>query len=83
MESAFSKDWIEYCVDTLHNIFPVLEMEHLIRSRSNHTPLLITFKETTENVIKPFRFMNFWLQEESFMGVIKNYWKADFLRVPF
>ncbi|KAG5582051.1 hypothetical protein H5410_052678 [Solanum commersonii] len=30
-------------------------MEHLIRSGSNHTPLLITFKEITENVIKLFQ----------------------------
>lgn len=43
----------------IQNIFPILEVEHLVRSGSDHTPLLITFNTSNENVVKPFKFLNF------------------------
>ncbi|KAG5631659.1 hypothetical protein H5410_003376 [Solanum commersonii] len=43
----------------IQNIFPILEVEHLVRSGSDHTPLLITFNTSNENVVRPFKFLNF------------------------
>ncbi|KAH0721975.1 hypothetical protein KY289_005019 [Solanum tuberosum] len=36
-----------------------------------------------EEVIRPFRFLNFWIKEESFMKVVKHHWRADFEGDPF
>lgn len=47
------------CNDGLQNIFPILKVEHLIRSGSDHTPLLITLKSRAKNMVKTFRFLNF------------------------
>ncbi|KAG5610832.1 hypothetical protein H5410_022113 [Solanum commersonii] len=66
------------CNDKLHNIFPVVEIEHLIRSGSDHTPLSIIFKATTKKVSKPFRSLNFWIEKESFIGVVRDHWKEYF-----
>ncbi|KAH0664940.1 hypothetical protein KY285_026146 [Solanum tuberosum] len=71
------------CNDGLQTIFPFLEVEHLVRSGSAHIPLLITSKTTTENVVRPFKFMNFWLKEESFMEEFKKHWQDDFEGDPF
>ncbi|KAH0704872.1 hypothetical protein KY289_009948 [Solanum tuberosum] len=67
----------------IQNIFPILEVEHLVRSGSDHTPLLITFNTSNANVVRPFKFLNFWLKEESFMEVVKKHWEADFEGDPF
>ncbi|KAG5612449.1 hypothetical protein H5410_023730 [Solanum commersonii] len=72
-----------FCNDQLQNIFPVLEVEHLTRSGLDHTPLSITFKTTNEKVYKPFRFLNLWLREESFIEVVRNHWSVDFAGDPF
>lgn len=67
----------------MHNLFPVLEVEHLVRSGSNHTPLLITFKADEERRVGPFKFLNFWVEEETFKEVVKQNWTTDFERDPF
>ncbi|KAG5608464.1 hypothetical protein H5410_019745 [Solanum commersonii] len=71
-----------FCNDQLQNIFPVLKVEQLTRSGSDHTPLSITFKTTNEKVYKPFRFLNLWLREESFIEVVRNHWSVDFAGDP-
>ncbi|XP_055800398.1 uncharacterized protein LOC129869822 [Solanum dulcamara] len=69
--------------DKLQEVFPIIEVEHLIRSGSDHTPVEINLKFSKEEVIKTFRFLNFWLKEESFMETIKEHWKAEFEGDPF
>ncbi|XP_015167778.1 uncharacterized protein [Solanum tuberosum] len=64
--------------DKVHDVFPVLEVEHLVRNGSDHAPLSVTLKSNREEVIKLFRFLNFWLKEASFMEVVQNNWWADF-----
>lgn len=51
------------CNNKIHNIFSIDEVEHLVRSTSDHAH--------NENVTKSFRFLNFWIKEESFMEVFK------------
>ncbi|KAH0699011.1 hypothetical protein KY284_013226 [Solanum tuberosum] len=55
----------------------------MVRSGSDHAPLSVTFKSSREEVIKPFRFLNFWIKERSFMDLVKDNWKANFEGDPF
>ncbi|XP_019242028.1 PREDICTED: uncharacterized protein LOC109222078, partial [Nicotiana attenuata] len=66
-----------------HNMFPTIEVEHLIRTGSDHAPLLMTCGEQTTNFVKPFRFLNFWTKHATFMDVVRQNWEADFIGDPF
>lgn len=55
----------------LQTKYPVMEVEHSVRSGLDHAPILIILKNSNEEV-KCFRFLNFWLKEESFMEVVKQ-----------
>ncbi|WMV09687.1 hypothetical protein MTR67_003072 [Solanum verrucosum] len=59
------------------------KVEHLVRSGSDHAPLALYLDTTREEVIKSFRFLNFWVKEESFLEVIQNHWIADFEEHPY
>lgn len=52
-----SKDWIG-SRDNLEfmNIFPVTNVEHLIRDGSDHTPIQVVAKTEAMTMVKPFRF---------------------------
>lgn len=39
------------------NMLPTIEVEHLIRTGSDHAPLLMTCGVQTTNFVKPFRFL--------------------------
>ncbi|KAH0662438.1 uncharacterized protein [Solanum tuberosum] len=71
------------CNDRMQITFPIIEVEHLVRSGSNHTPLLITFKTSKVNVVRPFKFLSLRLKEKSFKEVIIQNWKVDFEGNPF
>ncbi|XP_075091901.1 uncharacterized protein LOC142172043 [Nicotiana tabacum] len=62
-----------------HNMLPTIEVEHLIRTGSDHAPLLKTCGEKTTNFVKPFRFLNFWTKHDTFMDVVRQNWEADFI----
>ncbi|XP_019248496.1 PREDICTED: uncharacterized protein LOC109227757 [Nicotiana attenuata] len=51
------------------NMLPTIEFEHLIRTGSDHAPLLMTCGEQTTKFVKPFRFLNFWTKHATFMDV--------------
>lgn len=61
-----------FCSKKMHEIFPLMEVEHLVRSRSYHTPLMLQFSNVNEQIIKLFRFLNFWLKKDSYMKVIRQ-----------
>ncbi|XP_059315388.1 uncharacterized protein LOC132065996 [Lycium ferocissimum] len=63
--------------DTFQSWFGQLEMEHLSRTGSDHTPLLISCEEQVENFIKPFRFLKFWVEHDTFLDFIRQQWEAD------
>lgn len=58
-------------------------MEHLIKSRSDHVSMLITFSTANKKGVKPCKLLNFWLEEKSFMEVVRLNWHADFKGNPF
>lgn len=58
--------------DKMQSLFPVLEVEYLTKSGLDYDPLLFHFSNTNQHIIKAFRFLNFWLKEESCLGVIRQ-----------
>nr|XP_016459868.1 PREDICTED: uncharacterized protein LOC107783415 [Nicotiana tabacum] len=65
------------------NMMPTIEVEHLIRTRSDHALLLMTCGEQAINFVKPFRFLKFWTKHATFMEVVRQNWNADFIGDPF
>ncbi|XP_059306396.1 uncharacterized protein LOC132057813 [Lycium ferocissimum] len=65
--------------NSLQEMFPQIEIEHLIRTGSDHDPLLMSCGEEVINVIKPFRFLNFWVQHESFKDLVSQHWRTEFV----
>ncbi|XP_070045606.1 uncharacterized protein [Nicotiana tomentosiformis] len=66
-----------------NSLFPTIEVEHLIRIGSNHTPLLMNCGEDSMHFVKPFKFLNFWTTHDSFKEVVQQNWVADFVGDPF
>ncbi|XP_060182278.1 uncharacterized protein LOC132611939 [Lycium barbarum] len=56
----------------LQNWFTHLEVEHLARTCSDHAPLLCTYGEVTQNQHRPFKFLKFWVDYESFFGTVES-----------
>ncbi|XP_060211633.1 uncharacterized protein LOC132639172 [Lycium barbarum] len=67
----------------LQNCFPNLEVEHLIKQGSNHSPLLVNMRADSRPIRKSFRFLNFWVEHESFLDVIKENWVESYGSDPF
>lgn len=67
----------------LMNIFPNLQVEHLIKQGSDHAPLLIDYKMDSRIIKKSFRFLNFWIEQESFLEVVRQNWSGNFGTDPF
>ncbi|XP_075103657.1 uncharacterized protein LOC142178231 [Nicotiana tabacum] len=65
------------------NMRSTIEVEHLIRTGSDHAPLLITCGEQTTSFVKPFRFLNFWTKHATFNEVVRQNWDVDFIGDPF
>lgn len=69
--------------DKMMDVFPVLEVEHLVRSGSNDAHLLLNFSSPKENIFRSFRFLNFWLKEDSCMEVVRQNWQQKVEGNPF
>ncbi|XP_060202667.1 uncharacterized protein LOC132631084 [Lycium barbarum] len=67
----------------LQNSFPNLEVEHLIKQGSDHSPLLVNMRADSRPIRKSFRFLNFWVEHESFLDVIKENWVESYGSDPF
>ncbi|XP_075095063.1 uncharacterized protein LOC142173382 [Nicotiana tabacum] len=67
----------------LQQLWPGLEVTHLSKIGSDHSPLLITYNLDTAQIKKSFRFLTFWTKHESFKTVVKENWQADFHASPF
>ncbi|XP_070019901.1 uncharacterized protein [Nicotiana sylvestris] len=59
-------------------IFPGIEVQHLAKIGSDHSPMQLRYDIKNPPVKKPFRFLNFWLEHASFKEVVKQNWNADF-----
>ncbi|KAG5610875.1 hypothetical protein H5410_022156, partial [Solanum commersonii] len=61
----------------------LIRVEHISRSGSDHATLMIKCNMRNENIIKPFKFLNFWIQEDSLKKVLWIHWKADLEAIIF
>ncbi|XP_047264042.1 uncharacterized protein LOC124896540 [Capsicum annuum] len=48
-----------------------MDLEHLARDGSDHAPLMLTCENRASRVMKPFRFLKFWTDHETFKDVRK------------
>ncbi|XP_070050659.1 uncharacterized protein [Nicotiana tomentosiformis] len=65
-------------------LFPNIKAEHLIRTGSDHAPLLMNCREEAQQSVKPFKFFNFWTTHTTFTDVVKQNWLAireDIVRI--
>ncbi|XP_060202677.1 uncharacterized protein LOC132631093 [Lycium barbarum] len=60
--------------DNWNGLFPITEVLHLPRVSSDHCPILISYGNQNENHIKYFRFLNFWVDQDDFLEVVKSNW---------
>lgn len=49
-------------------ILPNSEVHHFIRQGSDHAPLHVVCDATQDQIVKPYRFLNFWAKHEDFQG---------------
>ncbi|XP_019257655.1 PREDICTED: uncharacterized protein LOC109235859 [Nicotiana attenuata] len=66
-------------------LFPTIEVEHLIRTGSDHAPLLMSCGQEAMKFVKPFKFLNFWAKHETFLDVVRQNWmlaiREDVVRI--
>ncbi|PKU68715.1 threonine dehydratase [Dendrobium catenatum] len=64
----FNNEWI--------SMFPTSYVEHLSRTLSDHSPLLLTIRASRNVGNFAFRFQNMWLTHVDFKNVINSNWNA-------
>ncbi|PKU61074.1 hypothetical protein MA16_Dca020447 [Dendrobium catenatum] len=64
----FNDQWI--------STFSYTHTEHLTRTLSDHSPLLLNVLNNTNSSFQPFRFQNMWLLDNRFEDIVKSNWEA-------
>ncbi|XP_075097972.1 uncharacterized protein LOC142175286 [Nicotiana tabacum] len=60
-----------------------LEITHLSKIGSDHSPMLISCNPNSIPIKKAFRFLHFWIKHPTFKDVVKENWHTDFEANPF
>ncbi|XP_070020141.1 uncharacterized protein [Nicotiana sylvestris] len=63
--------------------FPGIEVQHLSKTGSDHSPMYLKCDIETPPIKKPFKFLNFWVKHATFKDVVKENWSADFSANPY
>ncbi|XP_049388406.1 uncharacterized protein LOC125852750 [Solanum stenotomum] len=50
---------------------------HLVRTGSDHAPLLVSFSSNTYTPPRYFKFLNLWVDEPDFMETVQNAWNIN------
>jgi len=50
--------------------------QHLSKTASDHSPLIVDIEPQLKMGRKPFKFLNIWCEHEQFMGVVKEAWEV-------
>ncbi|XP_060211977.1 uncharacterized protein LOC132639556 [Lycium barbarum] len=58
-------------------LFPGLQITHLIKQGSDHSPLFIECKDQVPKVRKSFKFLKIWAKHETFMDIVKENWITE------
>ncbi|KAH0661241.1 hypothetical protein KY284_026172 [Solanum tuberosum] len=59
------------------------EVEHLPRTGSDHAPMLLQCEVTEDIHRKPFRFLKFWTENDSFKEIVRQNWSSGDSQNPF
>lgn len=59
------------------------EVEHILSTWFDYAPLSISLGGTVHNMIKPFRFLKFWLEHVELKDVAEEHWKKDLRAISF
>lgn len=57
------------------DMFNLTRVQHLIRSKSDHCPILISFQQSASTNIPSFRFQNMWVKHHLFLQEVKQNWE--------
>ncbi|GAA0163765.1 hypothetical protein LIER_39655 [Lithospermum erythrorhizon] len=71
------------CDSSFLSAFPVISVRHLVKTNSDHAPLLINIQSSTARVKCSFRFQNMWLKHPNFISVVTAAWNQEFYGDPF
>ncbi|XP_075099497.1 uncharacterized protein LOC142176265 [Nicotiana tabacum] len=63
--------------------FPGIEVQHLSKTGSDHSPMFLKCDIETPPIKKHFKFLNFFGEHTTFKDVVKENWSADFSANPF
>ncbi|XP_070008762.1 uncharacterized protein [Nicotiana sylvestris] len=63
--------------------FPGIEVQHLSKTGSDHSPMYLKCDIETPPIKRPFKFLNFWVEHATFKDVVKENWTADFSANPY
>ncbi|XP_070013578.1 uncharacterized protein [Nicotiana sylvestris] len=63
--------------------FSGIEVQHLSKTGSDHSPMYLKCDIETPPIKKPFKFLNFWVEHATFKDVVRDNWTADFSANPF
>ncbi|XP_060210622.1 uncharacterized protein LOC132637569 [Lycium barbarum] len=63
----------------LQQMFPEIEVYHLTKTSSDHAPLLVSYTRNNDLIKKPFKFLNFWVKNDTFMEIKASLvqWSSD------
>ncbi|KAH0692608.1 hypothetical protein KY285_019705 [Solanum tuberosum] len=64
-------------------LLPESEVHHLIRHGSDHAPLHVLCNSNQDLIVKPFKFLNFWIKHSSFKKIVEDSWTTQATGSPF
>lgn len=59
------------------------EVQHFIRDGSDHAPLHDVCRSLQISMVKPFRFLNFCTDHQTYRKVVENVWELKIDESPF
>jgi hypothetical protein len=57
--------------------FPLSEARFLPSGMSNHSSMVVKVARNDQNIKKPFRFFDMWMDHEEFMPAVKKVWDQN------
>ncbi|XP_010315021.2 uncharacterized protein [Solanum lycopersicum] len=61
---------------------PYTNITHLPSVGSDHCPLLMEMRDKDDHIIKYFKCLNCWIENESFLSTVEQCWKKDITGNP-